>query len=334
MEHRSPGFTIIELTIVMIISSFMVMIMFEMTRTITTQALYDEGMMINLEQLSTAQSQFERDFSAMFVPDTVLEKYAKEMRKRNQEAKDGKKAEKQQTPKEPEKKPEKAAVKEEKEEKEPEDSDVIPFEAKLGKEGPDFISFVTSSRLPRYKRMEPMSARVIYGLVRDSDESKKVMHLIRYESGKLDTSFDDCKNGDVVGYRLLENIVKLKVTYVIAVKEKKPKEAEKAKPEEAARQEPPRKLVEQKAWDTEELFTQYGLLIPAYIEFEGTQWNDQRRREIPFHFVFKIYTFDYHREQIGSPSEEALAITSKEGSQGQTQGTQQNEQPTTPPSPQ
>jgi len=272
------GFIILELLIAFAISSVVMGGLFTIINQ-TNQAVevMDRIASIDIRTL-LLQSQLERDLSGAFIPQERQEKSVRHADKSAaQDDRGGKKDKKNK------KEYEDIALKN-------------AFLSKNKGQNLELLTFITTNPLPAYDTLKPRLVRVAYKIVPDSQqglaESNPAFALLRQEHENLDlVAFEKKKPR---AYKVIKNIKRFSVDYLVAVE----KQQEKEKKEEKT-QEPKVEYKKFKQWTQEEI-RQTKKQKPDVCKFSIELWDDLRK-------TFKSFEFDVYMvlgEQKEKPKKE------------------------------
>lgn len=201
MDNRRPGFTILEITVVMLVGSIMITSLYIFFSGLSGQGRYGQAMMQFVEQSATAEKQLTEDIGAVFVPEETIKKMAQAVKKSGEKAKGGEKKE--------------------------EKKQIYPFVCSIKNKQFDYLAFISTHQLPRYQRRKPFPVFIVYHFEPDTLR-KDIFHLVRYETDDFDMTPEQViKKG--TGFRLISNISSLGITFTIPVTKKEGEQ--KANPE-------------------------------------------------------------------------------------------------------
>lgn len=254
---KTPGFTIIEITIVMLVGSIMITALYLFFKNMSNQNKYAQEMISIVEESSIATNQIERDLSAIFVPEDTLKYFAQKLAA--------------------EKKGEKKTVI-----KQDEETPTFPFLCSVKNKQFDYLAFITTNRLPRYQRRSSLPVLVVYRFTPD-ELRQGIFHLVRYETDDLDMPIEKLLKGNVPGYRILSNLSSLTLKFTVPAAEntgEDKKEKKEASPLEE--------------WNPEEVFKKHKALIPSFVEFDGKINMRTKAPKINFPLICRIETFEHH----------------------------------------
>lgn len=279
------GFTLIELMLALLISSLMVISLYQMlSQTRRGVARITDIMDVDVP-LIALYTQLEKDVTGMFAPQKALKPFIeKEMKKKQAQTKQEAQQRQQQTPSIPATAQEKKA---------PEDP-VLVIEQK----GTDlFWSFITTGTLQTVDREgklvpTPYVRRVAYMLEKDPNNPAALRLMYRYETDRTDLKPLRAPQFSP-SYEIASGIKNFSVELTVyeAVEEKKANAEQEQKGQE--KKVPPSAAL--KEWKESEVWDKYKSLIPAYVMIKGSRVDSAGKIEYPFEFMFKVYAYNQYR---------------------------------------
>ncbi len=286
------GFTLIELMLALLISSLMVISLYQMlSQTRRGVARITDIMDVDVP-LMALYTQLEKDVTGMFAPQKALKPYVeKEMKKKQAQAKQ--QAAQQATQQSP-------AQGAQQEKKAPEDSVLI-----IEQKGTDlFWTFITTGGLQTLDKdgklvVVPYVRRVAYLLEKDPNNPAALRLMYRYEADRTDVKSLRAPQFSP-SYEIASGIKNFSVELTVyeAPEEKKDTAQQEQKPAESKT--PPAAL---KEWKESEVWEKYKSLIPAYVTIRGSRVNPAGTVEYPFEFVFKVYAYDQYKPKPPAPQQ-------------------------------
>lgn len=278
-----PGISFIEITIGLFISSILSIFLFQFFGQITKTSKTLNNSLEYITTMPTVFDQLERDISGIYVPEILYE--PKKKRKAPKDLADGAKQSQQ-------------AI-ENGEKKEGEEIRPIAFFCETKNNQFMVLSFITTYHLPRFKQADPEKTLVVYRLIPDKDYPDSFA-LIRQQATDILLPLKKFEDGSVPEYMLLRRIHRFKVSLIAPEKEKTQEKAQKTEQPAASKSSKlnKSKTVEEFSWTPDEVKKKLGVLIPSYIEIEGTYADGSGKQQRDFKFAFKVYTFADHAERM------------------------------------
>ena len=281
------GFSLIEVTFGLLISSMIALILFE-SLSQTNGILSRVVSVSSIERrVALMQQQFETDFSGMFPP-RIIEKDDDE------EAGDQGKDEKKEKPSPPKK--------EDKKEKEQENA-FKTFSFESDERGfVKILSFVTTNPLSVYQQPSPRAVRVAYRVIADPENQGKLL-LIRQESEELSlkkfeaaTKKETIKSGQepIRSYEIARDIENIKFEFFVEKIEKKEPESSANAPDapQGGKEPVSKNTKKEDSKDKGEEKPRVFMLIDDWKKLSDDEKKKYETPEIPAFCSFKIFMND------------------------------------------
>lgn len=283
-----PGFTLIELTIGILLSGIIATALYN--AFYVTHRVVDSSDNFIMTDFSSAllNNQLDKDFAGLFVPEEPdLIKTAADKKKVEENKEEPKK--------------EKATT----EENPPKPIEKVFYSTQNADGSLNTLTFITNNPVKIYEKAKNVSpkphiVRVVYRLVAHED-NPKVMSLLRQESPELDFNAFDLKSSKQIrAYSLVDNIKNIKIEYTYPLqKEEQPQKKPAPKPgaqgpeKETKEEKPKPEYKTVTVWDVESKKEEHNEQpkIPQFIRVICELWDNQNIREFPYTFDYEIITF-------------------------------------------
>lgn len=276
MKQQSHGFTLIEVTIALLISSMLTLLLYQSFSQAQRSARNSSSVMDAVSVMPIAYNQLEKDITTLFVPARVFADIAEKAKK-----KDGQST----APA-----PQAEGTEKDKKKKEP-FKDV--FISTLKEKNLESISFISTHCLALYDTVVPHAVRVVYRLVPLAD-NPKLFSLVRQETPQLDKPLAKFKEEKIREYDLMRGVKDFKIEFLVPEKEQEPAQGEKKEQKKEQKPKAPPKYITLDRWAGEgaegEKKTDY--LIPAYVNVSGVFVDPVTERDYPFEWKFSVPVFD------------------------------------------
>ena len=326
MNRKTSGFTLIEITIALLISSMLTLLLYQSFSQAQRSARNSSSVLDVITAMPIAYNQLEKDFSTIFVPERVFKELAEKAT-----SKAGSPQAAVQTA------PQAGGSDSEKKKKEP-FKDVFVSTVKDKKL--ELISFISTHSLALYDAVVPHAVRVVYRLVPLAD-SPDLFSLVRQETTTLDMPLAKFKDEKIREYDLIRGIKDVKVEFLVPEKEKEDPTKQAGK--EQKKEQQPKKYITLERWesDTSEGEKKTDYLIPAYINVSGVFVDPVTERTYLFEWKFSVPVFDdvalrvkksqsKKEDKAASPAQPSQPTPSSPVQPGQQSSTSSTAQPVVP----
>lgn len=274
MNKQTRGFTLIELSIALVISSMLTLLLYESFSQAQRSARNSNSLMDAAMVMPVVYNQLEKDFTAMFVPERVFKDLAEKSKKKDasQPAPQAEGADKEKKKQEPFK-----------------DIFLYTTQEKIFER----MSFISTHSLALYDTVVPHAVRVLYHLEPLADKPG-LFSLVRQETTKLDMPLAKFKEEKVRAYDLMRSVKNLKLEFLVPEKEPEEPAQEGKEQKKASQPQAPKKYRTLTTWagDGGEGEKKPEYLIPAYINVSGIFVDPSTDREYPFEWKFPVPVFD------------------------------------------
>ena len=273
------GFTIIEVVLAILLASFVSLSLYQLLKT-AGRGVKSINRTIEVDMpLSGFYNQVEKDVTGMFAPFSSIQKFAK----KDFEAKKEKGN------------PFKKDTKEKKKPEIKESAQPIEDVFDLDVQGDRFYwSFITTGGLQVLDidgsvAPVPFVRRVAYVLEPDPQKPDVQRLMYRFSGTNLDNGAMKSSSFSP-SYELISGIKQLSIELTLM------EVVEKVKSEEDEPKAPPKRTVNLKEWNVDEIWDKYKTLIPAYVKLSGIR-VDMFGVEYPFEVVCKVYAYSPYIEK-------------------------------------
>lgn len=296
MNKHAAGFTLIEITIALLISSMLTLLLYQSFSQAQRSARNSSSVLDAVVMMPIVYNQLEKDFSTIFVPERVFKDLEEKSKKKDGSPQAGMQAA-----------PQVNGADTDKKKKEP-FKDI--FVGAVKEKKLELMSFISTHSLALYDTVVPHAVRVVYRLVPLID-NPTLFSLVRQETTKLDMPLAKFKEDKVREYDLMRGVKDFKVEFLVPEKEKESDFAKaefilskvegtdresdigKEQKKEKKPKTPP-KYITLETWAAEgaegDKKTEY--LIPAYINVSGVFVDPITERDYPFEWKFSVPVFD------------------------------------------
>lgn len=261
MNRRTLGMSIIEISIALTISSFLMLALYQSFNTAEKNSQSISATMNAENAFAIAYNQLDKDFSALFIPERVFNELQKK------------------EPKE-----------EEKNKKEPFKDIFTPI---LKEKDLESITFLSTHSLPLFNSKSPYAVRIAYKLIKQ--DNNEWYALVRQESTKLDLLPEQFKEKNIPAYQLIQNIKSLSITFTVIEKEKKESSSKDSDSTQTSMNKTaaePKKYVVLTTWPQSKDVKKPDYLIPAFITLKGIFVDEITRHEYDFEWIFPVPVYD------------------------------------------
>ncbi|MEX0940270.1 MAG: hypothetical protein WDZ41_02840 [Candidatus Babeliales bacterium] len=294
-----PGYTIIELILVLLLGSLLLSVLFTSFFQINRTSVVAEDIMDLNTRISILNNQLEKDFTGIFVPLQAIEELKKEPEKKVDQEKKKAGLQKKEVATKEKPKPLK---------------DVFVSTNQAGNLAE--LTFITTNPIRVYEHAEnaiinPRIVRVVYRLEADP-EKKGSFNLTRQEGGELEFSaYKPTAPKKIKKYKLIDNIKEFKIIFKVPKKSD-----EKAKQETVTFE----TLSEWKP--TIDKPDQKKPKIPNFIQCTVTFWDNQFEESRTFEFMYQVPCFQASlelkpTETVKPPEPSKEQAEKKQKAQGQ-----------------
>ncbi len=290
--RRLSGFSLIEITFGLLISSILSVMLFQVNGTLSRLSQSIESSLAYIRTVPLMAQQLERDISAIYVPMPIYSIIARSWKEKKAGLPDkkeqggavgvGESADKQEddTASADVKKKDKDSLEKWK--------PVEPFFCEVVDDEKLNISLITTTTLPSFQRTVPRLVRVDYRVLPDA-EFPGTFKVWRSQS--FDIFGDVAKEGDIQGGDVLvSGIESLKVRMIgAAKKEGSPAEKDSTKSGEEPSEQPSLSASEEATrWNKKDAEEKFASLLPLAVEFEGVLRSGPGGRTHSFFFSIPI----------------------------------------------
>lgn len=271
----TSGFTIIEILLVIVISALLSNLLYIAFDQARKSVVKIDNIIDSDEALLLFYNQLDKDISAAFVPQALLDQNKPDQNK------DEKKKNILQN------KTQLAPIDQNIDKNKEQDKNKIEkiFFSQSNNENLSFLTFVTTNSLSNYNNPSAHIVRIVYKLEPVAGEDNNYKLLRQELSDIIFKNLSDNKNNNNKflrrSYELISNIKSLKVSFIAPELKEKNKDLENKRSED-------KKFITVNSWSSDDQFKKYGIYMPNYVRFEGEFWNTKKTKSISFVFDFKI----------------------------------------------
>lgn len=307
MKQQTYGFTLIEITIALFISSMLTLLLYQSFSQAQRAARNSSALIDAVTAMPIAYNQLEKDFTTIFVPARVFSDIADKAQK-----KEGASSPAQTTASSPEES-----------DKKPKEPFKDIFVSTLQEKNLAQLSFISTHSLALYNTVVPHAVRVLYRLMPTVD-NPKIFTLVRQETTTLDMPLKKFKEEKVREYDLMRGVKELRVELLVPEKEPEAEQQpgqEKQEQKQTKQEQQPKKYITLDKWegDSEKGDKKTEHLIPAYIHVIGVLIDPATEREYPFEWRFAVPVFDDVVLRVKQAKTKKPATNQQPATQQQTQ---------------